>query len=204
MSTIMHPSAPSPKAVRPPASAAEPDDAYATRQQSRDRAYRREYEIWVASLPPDERRKLRDLGLEAPEMPDASSSGYRDAADLADRATHAESLDAERLDDSEAPATQPADTGIVHELLRQLVGELLARANSRLSLECLALATGLSYTGDSMSDIARRHRVTRAAVSRRCVELSNALNLAPGRAMRTLKTRQNSRNARIAQLEHQP
>lgn len=200
MSIFMHQDAPCPKAVRRSASHAEPDDAYATRQQSRDRAYRREYENWVASLPPDERRKLRDLGLEAPEMPDTSTGGFYDAAEFADCAIHREALDAESPDADEVPATQDADTGFVHELLRQLVGELLARDNSRLSLECLALVSGLSYTGDSMSDIARRHRVTRAAVSRRCVDLSSALNLAPGRAMRPLKTRQNSRNARLTRL----
>lgn len=199
MSTISHRGAPSTKDVLP-AAPFDPDIAYATRQQARDRAYRREYQAWVASLPIEERRRLADMGLEQPQMPDISSGGFCDAAELADCAAHRELLDAEPPDDGNAFAEPPADTDSVHELLRQLVGELLARDNSRLSLECLALVTGLSYTGDSMSDIARRHGVTRAAVSRRCVDLTGALNLAPGRAMRSVRTRQNSRKARLIHL----
>jgi hypothetical protein len=135
-------------------------------------------------------------------MSDTSASGYCDAADLPECSTPSDAIEPETVETHEVPATQFADAESINELLRRLLGELLARDNSRLSLECLALVTGLSYTGDSMSDIARRHRVTRAAVSRRCVELSNALNLAPGRAMRPLKTRQNNRNARLTHLHH--
>ena len=36
-----------------------------------------------------------------------------------------------------------------------------------------------------VTDIAKRHGVTRAAVSKRCVELTRALNLKPSRAMRS-------------------
>ncbi len=47
------------------------------------------------------------------------------------------------------------------------MGELIGQDNARLSLECLAPVTGLAYCGDSMTDIAKRHGVTRAAVSKR-------------------------------------
>jgi hypothetical protein len=67
-----------------------------------------------------------------------------------------------------------------------------------LSLECLALVSGLSFLGDSMSAVARRHRVTRAAVSKRCVELTKHPNLLPSRAMRTLTARRTYRAAQIS------
>ena len=92
----------------------------------------------------------------------------------------------------------------MQDLIRVLVGELLSQDNARLSIECLALVTGLSYTGDSMTTIARRHNVTRAAVSKRCVEFTRALRLDPCRAMRSLKARESYRKSRINQLHEHP
>lgn len=40
-----------------------------------------------------------------------------------------------------------------------------------ITAECVALVSGLSYTSSSMTEIAKRHGVIRAAVSKRCVEL---------------------------------
>jgi hypothetical protein len=65
------------------------------------------------------------------------------------------------------------------------------------------LVTGLSYCGDSMTEIAKRHGVTRAAVSKRCVELTRALNLNPSRAMRSVSARQSYRRARLRHLDSQ-
>ena len=53
-----------------------------------------------------------------------------------------------------------------------------------------------------MTEIAKRHGVTRAAVSKRCVELTQALNLKPSRAMRSLLARQSYRKARLQHLHH--
>ena len=80
---------------------------------------------------------------------------------------------------------------------------IIGQDNARLSLECLALVTGLAYCGDSMSEIAKRHGVTRAAVSKRCVELTRTLNLKTSRAMRSLKARQSYRHSRLKHLKTQ-
>jgi hypothetical protein len=53
----------------------------------------------------------------------------------------------------------------------------LSHDNARLTAECIALVSGLSYTGSSMTEIAARHGITRAAVSKRCVELTELLDL---------------------------
>ena len=51
--------------------------------------------------------------------------------------------------------------------------DLIAAGNTRLTIECLAVALGLSaYNGESMTEIAKRHGVTRAAVSKRCVDIT--------------------------------
>jgi hypothetical protein len=48
--------------------------------------------------------------------------------------------------------------------------------DARLTAECIALVSGLSYTGSSMTEIAERQGITRAAVSKRCVELTELLD----------------------------
>ena len=60
-------------------------------------------------------------------------------------------------------------------MLPRLIGELFTQKNAQLALECLALASGVSFLGDSMTEIAKRHGLTRAAVSKRCVELAQKI-----------------------------
>ena len=205
--------------------------SYSHRQRERDAQYRREYAAWMATLSEEERLQLKAKGLDAPFLPGASS-GRSDAAsssrarceageiegddgdedeDHTDDACHgAEEAAAFPGQETQEPAssepepapTQPADHRILLRLLRRLVGELAMQDHVRLSLECLALVTGLSYDGFSMTAIARRHGVTRAAVSKRCVELTQALGLPPSRAMRSPKARTRYRSARTVQLRH--
>ena len=185
------------------------DGSYIARQRERDVAYRRDYERWVKSLSPEERKQLTALGVDAPSLPGASGGAHNDAAESSRARCEDEFVEADEpvieaaLPDVAAPHPshpQAADDEFLHDLLRRLVGELISQNNARLSLECLALVTGLSYEGDSMTEIARRHHVTRAAVSKRCVELTQALNLKPSRAMRSLKARQSYRSARLNNL----
>lgn len=189
-------------------------DAYNSRQRQRDAEYRRGYEAWIASLSPEERRRVKALGVDVPFLPGAAS-GMSDAASSSRARCEAAEIEDDN-DDSMADSNgqevslhliEPtASTSIsgddesIHDLLRRLVGELVCQDHAKLSLECLALVTGLTYDGNSMTEIARRHGVTRAAVSKRCVELTQALNLKPSRAMRTQKARQSYRNARTLRL----
>jgi len=184
-------------------------DSYARRQRDSDADYARQYKIWVQSLPPDQRSQLADLGLDTPDMPDTSGSRHRDVADTPLCATPAdESAGLFWVPDESPPESlaKPetnagADENTLH-LLRRLIGELLSQDRPGLSIECLALVTGLCYTGDSMTTIAHRHGVTRAAVSKRCVSLGTALNLPPARAMRSLHARDSYRQRRHHQLNH--
>ncbi|MEI6534600.1 MAG: hypothetical protein WCN98_04605 [Verrucomicrobiaceae bacterium] len=180
------------------------EDGYATRQRTRNVEYRHAYEAWVASLPPEERGQLASMGLEDPQMPDTSASGYCDAAELSRCVTQPETF--EDREDSMEPEASPqfADSEAVLDVVRVILGELISQSNSKLSMECMALVTGLSYNGDSMTAIARRHNVTRAAVSKRCVEFTRALRLDPSRAMRSMKARESYRKSRNHQLSEQP
>lgn len=88
-------------------------------------------------------------------------------------------------------------------MVRRLVGLMLADSNPALGVECMALVTGIGYEGSSMADIARRHGVTRAAVSKRCVDLCDAFGIPPVRAMRPEKNRARCREARLQSLAGQ-
>ena len=106
---------------------------------------------------------------------------------------------ADRPDRDEA--VHPERSALV--MVRRLVGIMLADPNPALGVECMALVTGIGYDGASMADIARRHRVTRAAVSKRCVELCASFGLQPVRAMRPEKNRSRCRMARLQSLSAQ-
>lgn len=183
-----------------------PSSSYQSRQRDRDDDYRREYQQWISSLPPEERRKVKEMGLEKAYIPSGSGGATKDAAESS-RARCEDSFEEPEESSLIEPFSrhpQPADTEGLHDLLRRLVGEMVSQSNARLSLDCLALVTGLAYDGDSMTEIAKRHDVTRAAVSKRCVELTQSLNLKPSRAMRSLLARESYRKARIHHLRVNP
>lgn len=180
------------------------EEDYEIRQRSRDEDYRKAYGEWVASLPPEERERLGELGLDRASVPGAGTGApSRDLAESSMACCGPEEIVEAEPQPSAAPSLDEPDPERLHDLLRRLVGELIGQDNARLSLECLALVTGLSYCGDSMTEIAARHGVTRAAVSKRCVELSRALNLKPSRAMRSISARQSYRRARLKHLSTQ-
>lgn len=85
-------------------------------------------------------------------------------------------------------------------IMRQLVSFLASSPHPALSIKCLCLVSGICYDGKSMAAIARTHKVSRATVSKRCVDLCDAFGLQPTRAMRSKKGRANCRNARGEQL----
>jgi len=81
-------------------------------------------------------------------------------------------------------------------MMRAFIGFLLDCPDKELSTECLSLVSGVGYKGKSMADIARDHKVTRATVSRRCVDLCKMFGISPTRAMRNPSGQVNCRNAR--------
>ena len=180
--------------------AADPDaDAvYAVRQRQRDSDYSRVYRQWVASMPPEDLAKLKALGLDSAYLPCGSGGASKDAADTS--RARCEDPPPEVEPQTETAQADNSDGEYVHDVLRKIIGELADQNNCRLSLDCVALVTGLSYQGLSMTKIADRHGISRAAVSKRCVELTIALRLRPSRAMRSLLARVSYRTARAARL----
>lgn len=170
----------------------EPDD-YQPKQDARDARYRMAYAVWLASLSPEEYARVKAAGLDHPVPDDYGHGSNFSERDLAE--TPLASEDSHLLDRIEPACDQPGyqaqhtDAEQVWDAVRRLIGELLAQKNAKLALECLALASGVSFLGDSMTEIARRHGLTRAAVSKRCVEFAQKIGLQPSRAMRSLTAR---------------
>jgi hypothetical protein len=172
------------------------NDDYSKRQKARDDEYQREYRAWIESLPPGERRKLESQGLATPCV--AKHGNGSAMGDAADSALMREGDDPALIPDDEPEADKTTcDTESVHSAIRRVVAEILCHDNARLTTECIALVSGLAYTGSSMTEIAKRHGISRAAVSKRCVELTELLGLPPSRAMRSLTARKRYRDARI-------
>lgn len=194
----------------------EQEHDYSERQRSRDADYKREYDLWVNSLTPEERRKLADMGLGAPSVPGKAGGSLSDVASSSRARCESRDFDDDEPDDDggsddepeQSANAQAGDAGLEREqkfdIVRRLIGEMMGQDNSRLALECLALVSNLAYDGSSMTEIAKRHGITRAAVSKRCVELTLALDLMPSRAMRSLNARHSYRQSRLNHLHTLP
>jgi hypothetical protein len=164
---------------------------YSDTQFTRNAEYRNAYAEWVASLTPKKRRELEAQGLLEAQVDPFHLGRPKDISDLP--------LAAE---DQEAEEIQQEESDRIWEVLRRLLGDLLSSPNTQLSLECLAIVSGVGFMGDSMTAIAKRHGVTRAAVSKRCVQITEQLNLMPSRAMKSLTARKAYRTAQRKHYEH--
>lgn len=166
---------------------------YTDIQSARNSEYKDAYAEWVASLSPKRRRELEAQGLLEPQVDPFHLGKHKDVSELP-----LASDDPPPADDI---ATE-AESEAAWAALRQLIAELLADPNPALGLDCLALVSGIGFLGESMTRIARKHRVTRAAVSKRCVQWTALLGLMPSRAMRSLTARKAYQTAQKNHRQH--
>ena len=170
-------------------------DDYAKKQARKDADYERDYEAWVKSMTLEERREAEKLGLLKPCL-QRHGNGAPDQ-DMADSPAASHTPDIAALVDHEDDQAGTITHDVI-DVLRHFVADLISEGNTRLTVECLAVALGLSaYNGESMTSIAKRHGVTRAAVSKRCVDITTQLNLPPSRAMRSEKARNTYRRSQL-------
>ena len=126
------------------------------------------------SLPPKERAKLKAAGPRGTALPEPRRRRARRERDLADSPLASETPDLLEAIEPVRPARLPRPNAWtatqVWDVLRRLIGELLIQKNAKLSLECLALVSGVSFLGDSMTEIGttpRRHAGRREQAMRR-------------------------------------
>lgn len=187
-----------------------PND-YAKRQAERDRGYlndwqRPDVQKWIASLPPEERRKHEADGLLAPMLPkDGTANGCGmddDAADSpgasveAPRISASDSLEAiiadyphlEQAIEERARKMNGGSNG--SETLRKLALLFIDQGRRALNADCLAFVSGLAVRmGESGTSLARKHGISRQAFHKRCGELMIQLGLPPSRAMKSKQAR---------------
>jgi hypothetical protein len=177
-------------------------DDYTRRQAAKDAEYARQYRAWVESLPADERRKLESQGLDVPDVAHhGNGSAKGDAADSPLMRVGDDPALVPEPEPEPDPTAATTDAETIWATVRRVLGEVLNHGNARLTAECIALVSGLGYDGATMTEIAKRHGITRAAVSKRCVELTEMLDLRPSRAMRSLTARKSYRSARITNTD---
>lgn len=163
-------------------------NSYAQTQSARDRDHEAQYDKWVESQPLEKRRELKRLGLgEVPR--DFKTFRGRDASD--------------REDLADEPVFSPHQDTPTASALRVFVAEMHASKNKALTCECFSVATSLLYEGDSESEIARRHKISRAAVSKIIKGFQAMLGLAPTGPMRRLTVcKKYASRAAIVHIRH--
>jgi hypothetical protein len=188
---------------------------YIARADAETKTYHDAYSAWIAGMTPAERRELAKVGLDRPLHPHSISSALPASTVITSNGLGRNDEDGEVHEDEEEDAhpdqwqasmehaAEEIDQAQVDylklgEAIRSLLGLILASSNARLTVECIALVTGILYDGISEAAIAKKHGITRAAVSKRCVEAAEALGLDPSRAMRGVEVRERCAVAQIA------
>ena len=175
------------------------EDPYTMRQDREDARYAKEYQAWIASLSPEEQRKVASMGIDKPDLA-RSSNGVGLSRDEAESST-ASTWDPALGDIEVANAYAESSTEYTMEVIRKFLHELARQRNPSLTIECYMLVTGVAYSGDSMTDIAKRYGLTRAAVSKRCIELADMLGIHASRAMKSEDARKAYSTARKKSLQ---
>ena len=165
---------------------------YIDSQDKKDAIYKKEWHKWINSLTQEEREHLEESGVDL-VIPNYNTWKQDDTETLS-RSSDNTSF---TVNTSLTPEMSDAK---IWDVLRRLIGEILSKKNAQLSLECFAVISGVSFLGDSETEIAKRNGVTRAAVSKRCIELSDKLNMTPSRSMKSKQARISYSKARKKNL----
>jgi hypothetical protein len=184
-------------------------DPYETKQSDWNATYTAEYKKWIGGMTDAERAALPPELLEP--VVETKAAGYSDH-DMAEDDLASEYPNIIELVEPETAGPPQAAGAVllqitqeqlnekIWDVMRRLIGELLCQKNAQLAIEVMALVSGVSFLGDSMTEVGRRNKVGRAAVSKRAVEATAKLNVPPSRAMRTLTARKAYAKARRKRL----
>jgi len=186
-------------------------DDYAKHESERNRDYQAAWEspevkAWIDSLSPDDRERMRAKGLLGPEIPkDGTANGCGIEDDVAD--SPAASVDAPRISASDSLEAILADyphlEAAIEERARRMNGgasrsDVLASfcarmrgcSNPALVFDAVCYGTGvLSVEGQSATELAAKHGVTKQAFSKIAVQWCTTFDLPPARSMKSKKAR---------------
>lgn len=157
-------------------------DGYSIRQAAMDREYGEEYQRWIASLSAEERATLEQDGLD--EADTSRSGGSRDELDENRMAALAPD---EAQTDPHTPPTPGQNAG---DILASFVARIRSCPNPLMVFDAVAYGTGmLALDGVSLTEIAKRHNMTRAALSKIGTRWVKTFGLTPSRGMKSARAR---------------
>ena len=172
---------------------------YSVRQAERDRAYLGSYDTpeaikWIESLPPEERHRLEADGLLKPMLDRCGSTMREEDAGESDLA--AEETDIAAVIDPESPApTEELLTCVAGDVLASFCARMRSCAKPALVFDAVCYATGvLAVEGQSATELAAKHGVTKQAFSKIAVEWCQKFGLHPSRSMKSKRARSAYRN----------
>lgn len=169
---------------------------YADKQAAREAAYKDEFQKWNEAMTPEERKEAERLGVSNPHIdPQGVGAPELDTDRIADF-TYMPNFDFDSPEEEFNVAKTVERLSL--ERLNHALVEIMDSRNARLTVECLAFVSGIAFLGDSETEIAKKYGISRAAVSKRCVELTKKLNLLPSRGMKSEAAREAYRESRNA------
>ena len=184
------------------------DNDYTRRQTEKDRNYLNSFTSpetrrWAESLTPEQRRMAEEQGLLKP-MIDTTGSTCReeDAANTSEASVEAprvsggDSLDAiladypHLLEAIEKRAKEIAGGRSCGDVLASFCAHIRGCANPTLAFDAICYATGVSsLEGQSATELARKHGVTKQAFSKVAVDWCETFGLQPSRSMKSKAAR---------------
>lgn len=173
-------------------------DDYAKDEAVRNQRYRDAWEspeakAWIAGLSPEERRRMEADGLLAPLLP-KDGGGTLMTQDLAESALASEEPDMAAIVDV-AQTTENADVQARGDVLAAFCARMRNCPNPALFFDAVCYATGvLAIEGQSATELAARHGVTKQAFSKIAVDWCETFGLPPSRSMKSKRARVAYRN----------
>jgi len=167
---------------------------YDQRKAAMDAEYASALGAHLRSLSPEERKAFERAGITGP-MVSYHGSGSP-GGDIAESSLASHHPDIADLIDGNGGTAEP-DRCSAADAVRHTIAYLQSKVVS-LQIDCFAYVTNVSsYDGVTQADIAERHGVSRAAVSKICIEICEEFNLRPPPGMRSKKTRKACSRAQI-------
>lgn len=164
------------------------DNGYALRQAMKDAQHAEEYRRWVDTLSEAERAQLRSLGIDQPDISYHGSNARFDR-DLAESslASTASGL-VEQIDGAKALGATPTEG--CGDALASFCARMRGCSNPALVFDAVCYGTGvLAIEGQTATELAAKHGVTKQAFSKIAVEWCVKFGLPPSRAMKSKRSR---------------
>lgn len=155
--------------------------------------YLEEYERWIRSMSPQEREKLKRLGVDRPDLPsDRANVRDKDLADSPLASVHPDI--AAQIDPPEPSSINAPAEDTRSDILASFCARIRSCSNPTLVFDAICYATGISaLEGQSATALAAKHGVTKQAFSKVAVQWCDTFGLQPSRSMKSKQARRSYR-----------